>query len=173
MRTVRRTVAAPPDLGTAVIGVPAGTDLELDLRLEAVMEGVLVSGRVRGTATGECVRCLGDVEAPFDIELQELFVYPDHALDDEEEELRRIEDRAPEGAVIDLEPALRDAVVPALPFQPVCRADCPGLCPQCGLPLADNPDHRHEELDPRWQALWGLVPEGGPAGPLHDEQKES
>jgi uncharacterized protein len=173
MRTVRRTVAAPPDLGTAVIGVPAGTDLELDLRLEAVMEGVLVSGRVRGRAAGECVRCLGDVEAPFDIELQELFVYPDHALDDEEEELRRIEDKAPEGDVIDLEPALRDAVVLALPFQPVCRADCPGLCPQCGMPLADDPDHRHEDLDPRWKALWGLVPEGGPAGPLHDEQKES
>ena len=168
MRTVRRTVAAPPDLGTDVIGVPAGSDLQLNLRLEAVMEGVLVSGRVRGTATGECVRCLGDVEVPFDIELQELFVYPDRALEAEEEELREID-----GEQIDLEPALRDAVVLALPFQPVCRADCPGLCPRCGTPLAEAPGHRHEDMDPRWQALRGLVPGGGLSGSPHDEEKES
>src|SRR5665647_3339416 len=57
MRTVQLTVPAPEDLGTVVIGVPAGSDLDLDFRLEAVMEGVLVSGAVRGRAVGECGRC--------------------------------------------------------------------------------------------------------------------
>jgi len=168
MRTVKRRVVAPPGLGTDFIGVPSGTDLELDLRLEAVMEGVLVSGGVRGCLGGQCVRCLGEVDDVIDVDLQELYVYPGWAGVDDDDELREIEDE-----LIDLEPALRDAVVLALPFQPVCRPDCPGLCPECGEPLAGQPDHRHESVDPRWQALLGLVPDGGPPGAAHDEEKES
>ena len=59
----------------------------------------------------------------------------------------------------DLEPVLRDAVVLALPFQPLCRDDCPGLCAECGARLADDPDHGHgDAVDPRWAALQGLLP---------------
>ena len=68
--------------------------------------------------------------------------------------------------LVDLEPALRDTVVPALPFQPLCRPDCPGLCSECGARLADDPDHSHETLDPRWNALSGLLGS-------NDETKES
>jgi uncharacterized protein len=59
--------------------------------------------------------------------------------------------------LFDLEPVLRDAVVPSLPFQPVCREDCPGLCSECGAHLADDPDHHHEVIDPRWSALQALT----------------
>ena len=60
--------------------------------------------------------------------------------------------------LVDLEPLLRDAVVLALPFQPLCRDDCPGLCTECGARLADDPDHQHEDaIDPRWAALQGLT----------------
>ncbi|QHT58315.1 DUF177 domain-containing protein [Cellulomonas sp. H30R-01] len=155
-RTVQLTVGAPEDLGTDVIGIRPGTDIELDLRLEAVMEGVLVSGSVRGRAVGECVRCLEEVVEDVDVSLQELYVYPERAAaaveeGDEDEDVRELE-----GDLIDLEPALRDVVVPALPFQPLCRPDCPGLCSECGARLADDPDHSHETLDPRWSALSGL-----------------
>ncbi|CAM5781106.1 YceD family protein [Cellulomonas persica] len=165
-RTVQRTVAAPADLGTEVIGIPEGTDVELDLRLEAVMEGVLVTGSVRGRAVGECVRCLGEVVEDVDVTLTELYVYPERQAaateaGDEDEDVRELE-----GDLIDLETALRDVVVPALPFQPLCRDDCPGLCSECGAPLADDPDHSHETLDPRWSALSGLVSQD-------DETKES
>lgn len=164
-RTVSRTVEAPSELGTDVIGIPTGTDLELDLRLEAVMEGVLVSGSVRGRAVGECVRCLGEVVEDVDVSLTELYVYPERAAvavedGDEDEDVRELVDD-----LVDLEPALRDTLVPALPFQPLCRPDCPGLCSICGAPLADDPDHSHETLDPRWSALSGLVRD--------DETKES
>ncbi|WP_088317956.1 DUF177 domain-containing protein [Kineosporia sp. R_H_3] len=171
MRRVQRTIAAPVDLGTDVIGVPEGTDLELDLRLEAVMEGVLVSGTARGRATGECVRCLGDVDQEIEVDLQELYVYPGRSPEgsDDEDELRELQDD-----LIDLEPALRDAVVLALPFQPVCREDCPGLCSECGARLADDPDHHHESVDPRWAALQGIVPTPGTGSDdVHDDQKES
>jgi uncharacterized protein len=152
MRKVHRVVPAPAGLGTEVIGIPEGSDLELDLRLEAVMEGVLVSGTVRGRAVGECVRCLERVELDVDADLQELYVYPGRAPEGEDDdELRELE-----GDLIDLGPAMYDTVVPALPFQPVCSEDCPGLCSECGARLADDPDHRHESADPRWAALQAM-----------------
>lgn len=158
MRRVQRTVAAPADLGTEVIGVPSGDDVELDLRLEAVMEGVLVSGAVRTRVVGECVRCLDEVVDDVDVSLQELYVYPARAEvaaenGDDEEDVRELD-----GDLVDVEPALRDALVTALPFQPLCRIDCPGLCSICGAHLADDAGvaHSHEILDPRWAALGGL-----------------
>jgi uncharacterized protein len=155
-RLVRRVVAAPDDLGTDVIGIPAGADLELDLRLEAVTEGVLVTGDVRGQAVGECVRCLDRVDEPVEVRWQELYVYPERqaaaaADGDDDEDLRELD-----GDLADLEPALRDAVVTALPFGPLCRSDCPGLCVQCGVRLADHPGHVHQTTDPRWAALTDL-----------------
>ena len=80
---------------------------------------------------------------------------------DDEDEVRELD-----GDLIDVEPAIRDTVVPALPFQPLDDPDCPGLCSECGVRLADDPDHTHEILDPRWSALSGL------AG-VQDETKES
>lgn len=155
MRQVRRTVQAPEDLGTAVIGIPAGTDLDLELRLEAVMEGILVSGTVRGRAVGECVRCLDEVVEPLDVTVQELYVYPDRARAAVEEGEDEEEIRVLDGDLVDVEDVVRDAVVTTLPFRPVCSPDCPGLCPQCGARLADpeNADHTHEVLDPRWAQL--------------------
>ena len=64
--------------------------------------------------------------------------------------------------LIDLEPLLRDAVVLALPFQPLCQDDCPGLCTECGARLADDPDHRHDApVDPRWAGLTALTQDRG------------
>lgn len=150
MRAVEFTVPAPADLGIELLGVSEGSPVQLRLRLESVMEGVLVSGHAQVVATGECARCLGPVEQELDVALQELYVYPES--DAAEDEAARLD-----GELFDLEPTLRDAVVLALPFQPVCRPDCPGLCPDCGVPLDDHPGHRHDApVDPRWTALAAL-----------------
>jgi uncharacterized protein len=62
------------------------------------------------------------------------------------------------GDLIDLAPSVRDAMVLALPNNPLCRADCPGLCPECGVHRDDLPaDHNHDQTDPRWAALNKLV----------------
>ena len=148
MRKLSRTVPAPADLGIDVLSVPEGSDLALELRLEAVMEGVLVSGTARGSLRGDCVRCLDPVQREITSDLQELFAYPGVGHRDDEDDLPRME-----GDLLDLEPVVRDAVVLALPFQPVCRPDCPGLCPQCGTPLAEDPGHSHAVTDSRWSAL--------------------
>ncbi|HSF27391.1 MAG TPA: YceD family protein [Actinomycetes bacterium] len=155
MRRLLRTVAAPAGLGNDVIGVPAGIDLELALRLEAVQEGVLVSGTAQAVATGECVRCLGPLQVDLEVELQELFAYEEarHHHEEVAGESDDAELAVLEGDLVDLEPLLRDAVVLALPLQPVCRDDCSGLCPRCGARLDDDPGHHHDDVDPRWAAL--------------------
>ncbi|MCS0636596.1 DUF177 domain-containing protein [Streptomyces sp. LP05-1] len=164
LQRLTRTVDAPADLGLdGVIGVPQGAPVELELRLESVMEGVLVTGTARATAEGECVRCLEPLRREVVADFQEMFSYPDaddrgrakHAEpgdDAEDEDIIPLED-----GMFDLEPVLRDAAVLALPMQPVCREDCAGLCPECGIGLNENPDHHHDAVDIRWAALQGLA----------------
>lgn len=154
MRQESLTVPAPADLGVEMVGVPSGADIELDLRLEAVMEGVLITGATRVPLVGECARCLEPLTSTFEVEFQELYVYPDTRYGEETGE----DEHRLEGDLIDLEPVLRDAVVLALPLSPLCRDDCPGLCTECGVRLEEaGPDHRHEIADPRWAALQGLI----------------
>ncbi len=157
-REVSFSAEAPTGLGIEILGVPEGSSIEVELRLEAVMEGVLVTGTAQADLVGECSRCLESIEDSVHVDLQELFVYDDSdgrgkRPDDEDDDVSRLE-----GDLIDLEPLLRDAVVLALPFQPLCRDDCPGLCVECGARLADDPGHGHDApIDPRWAALGDAV----------------
>jgi uncharacterized protein len=161
-RELELSVPAPAQLGIEVLAVPEGSPVELDLRLEAVMEGVLLTGTATAALEGECVRCLQHIEDEIHVTLQELYVYPDqhdkaaeHDDRDLDDETSRLEDD-----LLDLEPLLRDAVVLALPFQPLCMDDCPGLCTECGARLADDPDHAHDAaIDPRWAGLQQLQPD--------------
>jgi DUF177 domain-containing protein len=151
-RAVRRSAPATHALGVeGVIAAPAGTEVELALLLESVVEGVLVSGTARVPVVGECSRCLDPISSRVEVELTELFAYPDSTTDattDEDEVGRLVAD------LVDLEPVVRDAIVLALPNAPLCAEDCAGLCPGCGGKWADlGPDHRHETIDPRWAAL--------------------
>jgi uncharacterized protein len=147
MRERSLDIVVPEGFGNAVIGVRAGAEMHLDVRLESLHDGILVSGDVDVDAVGECVRCLIEVIQRVEVDFAELFAYSfdeafDYTVSDDH---------------VDLEPLVRDAVVLSLPFQPVCQEDCLGLCPQCGARLLDNPGHQHDEpIDPRWAALAGL-----------------
>ena len=154
-RQLTFTAPAPADLGIEVLRVSEGSPVEFELRLEAVMEGVLVTGSASAELVGECARCLEEIHDEVVADFQELFVYEesDTAESAEDEDVSRLE-----GDLLDLEPLLRDSVVLTLPFQPLCREDCPGLCIECGARLADDPGHQHDEpIDPRWAALQGLA----------------
>ncbi|OMG21986.1 YceD family protein, partial [Actinomyces naeslundii] len=154
------------------IGVPAGSDLVLDVTLTSMDDGVLAHADADLHVHGECVRCLRDLDEDRTVRIDELYLFPEaieaqRAQGDEEaDDLLALGD-----TTLDLEPALRDALVPTLPFQPLCRPDCPGLCPDCGRRLEDLPaDHHHEVLDPRWSALAGLLEtEPDPQGEAPEE----
>lgn len=148
MREKSLAFDVPEQLGAAAVVVPAGTPIAIELRLEGLHEGILVSGEVTTTAVGECVRCLDPVTLPVEVEFQEVFAYsPDDAFD------YTVHDNH-----VDCEPVVRDAVVLSLPFQPVCRPDCPGLDPETGERRADHPERTPREItDPRWAALQGFA----------------
>jgi uncharacterized protein len=157
---------APADLGIEVLRVPEGSPIEFELRLEAVMEGVLVTGQAQAGLEGECVRCLEEIHDHVVADFQELFVYEESDTaqgprDGEDDDVSRME-----GDLLDLEPVLRDSIVLTLPFQPLCQDDCPGLCIECGARLADDPGHRHEDpVDPRWAKLQQLAGSSQDAAP--------
>lgn len=158
--TRTRTVPAPGYVQAGLAGVPEGADVQLSVRMEAVSEGVLVTAAAHAPVTGECARCLEPVHQQVNVKVQELFGYsaedgPDAA-----------DGYALQGDLLDLEPALHDALVLALPLAPLCREDCPGLCVECGALLAQaGPDHEHAPaVNPRWASLQQLN-EPGPAGP--------
>ena len=170
MKELSWSLAAPDRIGTDVIGIQAGQQVDLELRMESVVEGVLATGTVRAGASGVCVRCLDELEEDLEVGFQELFAYPEraahhqkvagqHARKGGKADAETDEDEQYEldGDLMDLEEVVRDAVVTALPFQPVCQDDCPGLCSECGARLADDPDHHHDVIDPRWAALQGLT----------------
>nr|BFE68436.1 hypothetical protein GCM10020092_017370 [Actinoplanes digitatis] len=129
-RALNRVVPAPADLGLELISVPTGSDLELDLSLTSVSEGVYVSGKVRGSLSGECGRCLNEISEEFGVEIAELFAYADSTTEEttDEDEVGRMQ-----GDLLDLEPAVRDAVVLTLPTNPVCFSrTAQGCAPSAG-----------------------------------------
>jgi uncharacterized protein len=144
MRELELDVNVPEALGEGIIQVRSGANLELDLRLESVHEGILATGEVFVRSEGECSRCLDPISSALEVDFQELFAY---SVSDED-------DFAVIDEKIDLEQAIRDAVVLSLPYHPLCSADCAGLCPECGVKLAENPQHEHETAtNSRWAAL--------------------
>jgi uncharacterized protein len=166
--TQTRIVPAPANLRLELIGVPEGADVALEVRFEAVSEGVLATGTAIAPLAGECARCLAPLTSSVTASFQELYLYAGGRHDKHEKRDRHDrhdkyyehdeqddDERYLDGDLLDLEPAFRDAVVLALPMSPLCREDCPGLCAECGTPLADaGPGHRHDDAtDPRWAAL--------------------
>jgi uncharacterized protein len=148
---VVREIPAPEAIGLPGYEVPQGSVLDLDVQLTGVSEGVLATGSVEAVAEGECARCLAPVQDALSVQVQELYAYEGSVTEatTEADEIMRLQ-----GDLLDLEPAVRDALVLAMPVTPLCRPDCPGLCAECGIPWDELPDdHRHETVDPRWAGL--------------------
>ena len=166
MREYEITIDQHPPVGIALLAIPADAPIYVDLRLQAVAEGVLVSGEVRAEAVGECTRCLEPVSFDVDESFTELYNYEidprqkggsksgkkaalvEVEVGDEDEQLWM------EGDLINLEAPIRDAVILNMPIHPLCSEDCLGLCPGCGQKWADLPDeHEHAVSDIRWAGL--------------------
>jgi uncharacterized protein len=116
---------------------------------DVVDGGIEVSGHVRAPWRSECRRCLRPVTGTLDVEVRELYRRPDPVDPEADEETYPIE-----GELMDLRRLVRDAVLLGLPVAPLCRPDCPGMCPTCGADLAEDPCGCEEgPADPRWSVL--------------------
>ena len=163
MKEYELDIEAPTKVGVDLIHVPAGEVIEVDARLESVTEGILLTADIFALVKGECTRCLDPIEMAIERKVQELYYYAQKSdrskrkKERDEDDLDIDEELMMEGDIMDLEGPIRDAIVLALPINPLCRDDCPGLCQQCGGKWAELPaDHAHEVIDARWASLNGL-----------------
>jgi len=173
MREVRLVIDLHEPLGFEVMAIAQDEPIDIEMKLESVAEGVLVTANVLSEAVGECGRCLDEVVFDIDENFVELFEYAEdprqarkkekkksqRAKDAEEAEKLDDEDelRQMDGDEIDLEGPIRDAIILNLPINPLCSPDCLGLCPDCGEKWEDLPeDHAHEVIDAHWAGLAGL-----------------
>lgn len=124
--------------------LPPDADVVAELRIDQAGSAVAVSGRVTMPWVGECRRCLREVHGELTVAVRETF-----EKDHEEGETYPLE-----GSQVDIEPLVREAVLPELPQVPLCREDCAGLCPECGADRNEGPcGHEGGPVDPRWGAL--------------------
>lgn len=131
----------------------------LEVRLEAQQAGpdVVVRGVVRGRFAQACRRCLEPVEVEVDEELGRLYRAGDALAEDESEDVLAL----PEDAELDLREPVREQVMVAVPRYVYCRAECKGLCPQCGTNLnVSECDCTTDEMDERWAPLRQLQSDG-------------
>jgi len=140
------------NMGTELAAVDAQAPIEGDLMLESVIEGIFVTGTVGGRMTLRCARCLKEFAAAFDVDMNELYVREpgpedDYVLADD--------------LTLDPEPMVRDAVVLQMPFSPLCKPDCLGLCPRCGGDRNADECTCGADVDPRWSALETLFEDFG------------
>ncbi|NBO16239.1 MAG: DUF177 domain-containing protein [Actinobacteria bacterium] len=154
-------------VGVDLLSVKPGEIIEVDLRIQAVEEGVLATARVIADATGECTRCLKPIIWPIDESFTELYYYESSASKstkkhssrgkskkDEEIDLDEDELSFLDGDDIDLEPAIRDAIILNLAVNPLCSEDCPGLAEKSGENWAYlSASQSQTPTDQRWAAL--------------------
>lgn len=130
---------------------------EVDLSIDAFTEGgVHVRGRLGAPVEMDCRRCLERIVRKVDVDL-DLRFDPDIGPEDETEGLYAVDPDAPE---LDLLPALREELLLALPEFPLCRLDCKGICPKCGINRNEgNCGCQVEPADSRWDVLRQRFPQ--------------
>lgn len=135
------------------------------LRLQRTNRGILASGRARTLARRTCIRCLDEYDEPVDVELTEEFLLTVDpatgsaiAVEGADADVARIDAHHE----IDLAALLADELALAEPMHPLCRPECPGLCPVCGerLDEGEHGDHAPSDIDPRLAALADWKPPG-------------
>lgn len=134
--------------------------IEASFHLERKVNGILVSGAFTTTAVVLCSRCSEPVSVPVSDQFAILFTGASEAFRTEESELSAAEmdvdvmqdDR------LDVSRFLRENVLLSLPLQPLCRAECRGLCPHCGINLNETSCRcQVQEGDPRLLPLQHLL----------------
>jgi uncharacterized protein len=101
-----------------------------EVRLVNAGAGIVASGTAEAVVRTACVRCLCDFEMTYTGEVEGFYIFPGHEDElPEEQEFELIS----ESMRVDIEPAVRQALVVDLPFAPLHDPECRGICPGCGL----------------------------------------
>jgi uncharacterized protein len=175
---IKRSFEVPPEVVSDwlkglpmrdALGAPDGDPeaghgtAELDLYADG--EHVFATGTFKGELTVACSRCVEPMKIPIDDAVRVTFL-PKHEMPADDADAQGEEgaevnegdlDLFPyEGEHIDLEPLFREEFVLSIPYAPLCREDCKGLCPQCGTDRNTASCTCEQPIDPRLAGLKGL-----------------
>jgi len=124
--------------------IAADAQVEVGLTLEALTDGIVVHGRLGADWVAECRRCLRQLSGRSEIEVQELY----QAVVSDPDAYPIV------GEQLDLLEMVRENLLLAVPSAPLCKSDCPGLCPQCGADLQTTRcGCSNKAGDDRWAVL--------------------
>ncbi len=166
-KNIDEVFPAPSGIDDTVVGIEEGANTHLKGTLESLSDGLLFTGSVSAPMHGECTRCLKPLDGDWSTNVTAFFTYEDRLashnsgfVEEAEQDIFAEDDEAddvypisPSATLLDFESLIRDNLAQTLPVQPLCRPDCKGLCPQCGINLNDNPDHVDEPVNIRWAQL--------------------
>lgn len=139
---------------------PAGVTLDGQARIVGSITNqggyMRLEAEVTMPYTGSCARCLDPVSGVFTIPFDRTVVtegtLTEEQLEDDIDEYVVLDD-----GMLDVDDAVREALILCFPMRLLCREDCPGLCPVCGKSLKEGPcGCQTKEIDPRWAALAGI-----------------
>ena len=126
---------------------PDDAEVAVQLRLDSLSDGIVVDGVLRTPWIGVCRRCLVDTSGVAESDVRELYQKVVTAIDAFEIV----------GEQLDLRPLVRELVLLDAPSTPLCRPDCAGLCPTCGVDRnKETCSCEPPPVDPRWSALDAL-----------------
>lgn len=134
------------------------------VELMRTQQGVLVGARLRTDVEVTCARCLKPTTRTLEAVIEEEFrptvdVFTGHRIWPDPEESLSDEIMINEQHVLDLDEPVRQELQVAIPMKPLCREDCPGICPRCGADLSEGPCQCRPEADERWHELRDLLSE--------------
>ncbi|RBP97422.1 DNA-binding protein [Bifidobacterium aemilianum] len=180
-KAVDMVFPAPSGIGDKIVGIQEGADVRLVGSIDSIVDGLLLTGHITAPLHAECTRCLKPINRDWKVDVTVFFPYEAEQPKDsshsrsqgggrasKEEEIDIIAgeeeggDSYPlsqDGGFADVEALLRDNLVESLPLKLLCKPDCQGLCPQCGINLNENPGHQHEVIDNRFSQLEALKAE--------------
>ena len=128
-------------------------------RLYRLGDRIEIRGPVRARVRQVCGRCLETMTSDVDAEVR-IFAEPPDSRDPREREEVREDDLGivyHDGQSVDLTDEIRQVLLVEVPWHPICRPDCRGLCPHCGANRnGDACACAEDPIDPRWRALLDL-----------------
>jgi uncharacterized protein len=136
---------------------------ELDLYADGTH--CFATGKFDGHLVVACGRCVGPVRLEIHEPVRVTFLPPSEMPSDDDDPTSEdgaevsgddLDTFAFDGEVLNFEPLLREQFVLAIPFAPLCREDCKGLCPQCGIDRNTGTCSCEKPMDPRLAPLKGL-----------------
>ena len=131
-------------------GGPSALAISGQLTVTNLESRFLLTGDLEACGAAECGRCLHSYELSYPVPV-EIVVLRDLETDEGEGDTLTIRQRIGE---IDLQPALRESAILAVPQARVCSDACRGYCPQCGVDLnRQSCTCAEDETDPRWEGL--------------------